>query len=91
MRIGLVIDRMDPRYGGVEQWTWQFGRWLRAQQHEVHVLARTFADTIRSTGMIAHPLSCGDRLSFADAAARKPEAEAKARRGKGEEKQGSLL
>ncbi len=39
MRIALVIDHLDPRRGGAEQWTYQHAERLLARGHEVHVVA----------------------------------------------------
>lgn len=44
MRIGLVLDRYDPRRGGVEQWTSQYCDYLLRRGDEVHVVAAEFAD-----------------------------------------------
>jgi len=40
MRIALVIDHLDPRRGGAEQWTYQHAERLLARGHEVHVVAQ---------------------------------------------------
>jgi UDP-glucose:(heptosyl)LPS alpha-1,3-glucosyltransferase len=40
MRIALVIDHLDPRRGGAEQWTFQHAERLLARGHEVHVVAQ---------------------------------------------------
>ena len=40
MKIALVIDRLDPRRGGAEQWTFQHAERLLARGHEVHVVAQ---------------------------------------------------
>ena len=40
MRIALVIDHLDPRRGGAEQWTYQHACGLLARGHEVHVVAQ---------------------------------------------------
>ena len=40
LKIGLVIERLDPVLGGVEQWTYQFADWLLRRGDEVHVVAR---------------------------------------------------
>lgn len=39
MRIGLVLDELDPARGGLERWTIGFAAHLRDRGHEVHVLA----------------------------------------------------
>ncbi len=40
MKIALVIDHLDPRRGGAEQWTFQHAQRLLARGHEVHVVAQ---------------------------------------------------
>jgi UDP-glucose:(heptosyl)LPS alpha-1,3-glucosyltransferase len=40
MRIGLIIERFDPRGGGVEATAWQVARGLAEAGEEVHVFAR---------------------------------------------------
>jgi UDP-glucose:(heptosyl)LPS alpha-1,3-glucosyltransferase len=40
MRIALVIDHLDPRRGGAEQWTYQHAERLLARGHEIHVVAQ---------------------------------------------------
>src|SRR5262245_1595233 len=44
MKIALVIKQFKPTTGGAEHWTWQYGRWLLAQGHEVHVVSSSFAN-----------------------------------------------
>lgn len=56
MRIGLVIDSLDPRRGGVEQWTCQFIRQVAVVGHEVHVVASRFAPKLEIQGMVTHTL-----------------------------------
>ncbi len=40
MKSALVIDHLDPRRGGAEQWTFQHAERLLARGHEVHVVAQ---------------------------------------------------
>ena len=69
MRIGLVIESFDPRRGGVEQWTAQFARWVAAAGHELHVVAKSFADGASAWGVTPHLVPAGSsRLEFATAA-----------------------
>lgn len=71
LSIGLVIDRLDPARGGVEQWSWQFIQRLLAAGHQVHVLARGFAPHTRLPGVTHHVISAGkSRCQFAEAVAR---------------------
>ncbi|MBX7167272.1 MAG: glycosyltransferase family 4 protein [Pirellulales bacterium] len=70
-RIGLVLDRFDPRRGGVEQWTYQYVRFLLAAGHEVHALARDFAPAIAASGCHVHRLEAPrSRLALAAEAER---------------------
>ena len=69
MRIGLVLDRFDPRRGGVEQWTFRFARWLIRAGHEVHVVAGGFSKAALAMGAIAHEVPAAKcRWDFALAA-----------------------
>ncbi|MBL9124849.1 MAG: glycosyltransferase family 4 protein [Planctomycetaceae bacterium] len=55
MKIGIVIEELDPARGGAQQWTWQFVRWLAAAGHETHIVARRFADCVKDAGFTLHP------------------------------------
>ncbi|HUY33796.1 MAG TPA: glycosyltransferase family 4 protein [Pirellulales bacterium] len=69
MKIGLVIEHLDPRRGGAEQWTHQFAHWLLGAGHEVHVVAGGFAAGAERTGIVPHRLPrAAGRLEFARAA-----------------------
>lgn len=69
MRIGLVLDRFDPRRGGVEQWTVRFARWLVRAGHDVHIVASSFADDALDPGITAHEIrGSRSRTAFAAAA-----------------------
>ena len=56
MRIGLVIDCLDPRRGGAEQWTFQHAQGLLARGHEVHVVARDISGPAAQLQLAAHRL-----------------------------------
>lgn len=72
MKIGLVIESLDPRRGGAEQWTTQFAAWLVQAGHEVHVVASSFSPEVAKLGVIEHRLSAtGSRIEFAQAAERR--------------------
>ncbi|HEX5445440.1 MAG TPA: glycosyltransferase family 4 protein [Pirellulales bacterium] len=69
MKIGLVIESLEPRRGGAEQWTAQFATWLARAGHEVHIVASQVAPEMASLGLMAHPLPrTRSRLEFAQAA-----------------------
>ena len=56
MRIGIVIDRFNPRRGGAEQWTFEFVRHLAADRHEVHVVAQDFGPGVEELPLVQHAL-----------------------------------
>ncbi len=43
MRIAIVIEHYDALGGGAERWTAQFADYLVAQQHQVELIAQSFA------------------------------------------------
>ncbi len=45
MRIALVVERFEPRGGGVESASWQIAHGLAAAGEEVHVFSRQAGDT----------------------------------------------
>jgi UDP-glucose:(heptosyl)LPS alpha-1,3-glucosyltransferase len=54
MKIGLVIDRFDPRRGGAQQWTYQHAERLIARGHEVHVVAGEASPAAVRLGVVVH-------------------------------------
>ena len=56
MKIGLVIDCLDPRRGGAERWTCRHAELLLAQGHEVHVVARDVWPATERLGLVPHRL-----------------------------------
>lgn len=67
MKIALVIERLDPQLGGVEQWTWQFAQRLLQRGHEVHVVASRFTPQTQRAGIIAHSVeSARSRVKLAE-------------------------
>ena len=44
MRIGLVIDDLDPRRGGMSQWCGQFIAEVAKRGHELHLISQGFGD-----------------------------------------------
>lgn len=70
MKVGLVIESLDPRRGGAEQWTWQFACWLADEGHQVHVLAGYCDPRAAARGMHFHAVGDGvgkpaSRIGFA--------------------------
>jgi UDP-glucose:(heptosyl)LPS alpha-1,3-glucosyltransferase len=71
MRIGLVIESLNPARGGAEQWTSQYARWLLKAGHEVHVVASQFGAEMRTSGIVQHLIDDpASRIDFACAAER---------------------
>ena len=69
MKVALVLERFDPRRGGLEYWTCQLAGRLIDRGHEVHVVASRFAEPAGDLPIVAHPLpSAKSRLGFAEAA-----------------------
>jgi UDP-glucose:(heptosyl)LPS alpha-1,3-glucosyltransferase len=67
MKVALVIERLDPRLGGVEQWTWQFAQRLVQRGHEVHVVATRFAAETQQAGIVSHVVpAAGSRTRLAE-------------------------
>lgn len=70
LKIGVVIERLQPSYGGAERWTNLFVRWLVRSGHAVHLIVRELGDRA-----LAPLVTCDElgnrlsRLSFASAAA----------------------
>ena len=56
MKIALVIDHLDPRRGGAEQWTFQHAERLLARGHEVHVVAQGINGPASRLDIVPHLL-----------------------------------
>ena len=56
IRIIVVLDRLDPRWGGLESWADQWTRWLVKRGHDVHVAAFDIAPDGVGPGVILHVL-----------------------------------
>jgi len=56
MRVGLVVEHFDPQRGGLEYWSWQFVTNMVDRGHEVHILARSFADFEPIPRLHCHPI-----------------------------------
>ena len=54
MKIALVIDHLDPRRGGAEQWTFQHAERLLARGHEVHVVAQGVNGPATGLNIVPH-------------------------------------
>ena len=55
VRIGLVIDRLDPARGGAEAYLLGLARFLVSRGHEVHHLAQRFGSGVDAGAR--HPVS----------------------------------
>jgi UDP-glucose:(heptosyl)LPS alpha-1,3-glucosyltransferase len=69
MRVGLVLEQLDPTWSGTEHWSWQFAANLVRHGHEVHIVVGRCAAPTRDVPVILHPLDRTlSRLGFARAA-----------------------
>jgi UDP-glucose:(heptosyl)LPS alpha-1,3-glucosyltransferase len=70
MRVGLVIDELDPRRGGMAQWCWQFVEAVAKLGYELHVVSQGFGCEAMPSSVICHTVPrTKSRVAFADAAA----------------------
>ena len=56
MKIGLVIERFDPRRGGAEGWTLQYAQRLLRRGHEVHVVTQQIGGAAERLPIVPHCL-----------------------------------
>jgi UDP-glucose:(heptosyl)LPS alpha-1,3-glucosyltransferase len=56
MKIGLVIERLDPRRGGAEQWACEHAEQLLSRGYEVHVVAESIAGPAERLNVVPHVL-----------------------------------
>jgi len=69
MQVAVVLERFDPRRGGLEYWTWQLAGRLIDRGHKVHVVASRFAEPVGDLPIVVHPLPpTRSRLHFGEAA-----------------------
>lgn len=69
MKIGLMIEQLNPARGGAAQWTLQFARELLSRGHEVHIVAESVAAEACALPLIPHCLGrIRSRLALAAAA-----------------------
>ncbi len=70
MRVGLVIDDLDPRRGGMSQWCWQFASAVVKRGYELHVISQGFGDGSLPIQVVRHPMPrTKSRVVFAETAA----------------------
>lgn len=69
MRVGLVLDDLDPRRGGMSQWCWQFAAEVDRRGYELHVISQGFGDGSLSPSVACHKVPpTKSRSAFAEAA-----------------------
>ncbi len=69
MEVALVLDRFDPRHGGLENWAFQYASWLGREGQHVHIVAAACAPAPGSVPFRLHSLDPSkDREGFASAA-----------------------
>lgn len=67
MRVALVLDRFDPKHGGLEHWAFQLATWLMNRAHEVHIVAAQCGCRTTDARLILHPLgSAESRIAVAE-------------------------
>src|SRR2546423_386525 len=70
MRIGLVIDELDPRRGGMAQWCWQFVAAVAKLGYDLHVVSQGFGNDALPPRVRCHTVPrTNSRVAFSDAAA----------------------
>ena len=69
MRVGIVVDNMDRRRGGMSEWCWQFGTGLAAYGFELHVISQAFGNDALPESIVRHTVPPSkSRQEFAVAA-----------------------
>lgn len=69
MKIGLLLEHLDPTRGGLEVWALRYLRWLQAQGDTVHVACRTARTDLLPAGIPIQLLpDTPDRHRVAEAA-----------------------
>src|SRR4051794_6493603 len=71
MRIAFVIDDLDPRRGGMSQWSCQFLEAVAKQGHELHVISQGPGDSSMRPNVTCHSIPrATSRSEFAASAAK---------------------
>jgi UDP-glucose:(heptosyl)LPS alpha-1,3-glucosyltransferase len=66
MRVGLVIDDLDRRRGGMSEWSWQFVSAAARRGYELHIVAQGFGVEPLPPRVSRHAIPrSGSRLAFA--------------------------
>jgi len=70
MRVGIVLDDLDRRRGGMGEWCWQFINAVAARPLDLHVVAQAFGVEALPPHVTLHPLErTKSREFFAQSAA----------------------
>ncbi len=71
MRVGIVIDDLDRRRGGLSEWCWQFVAAAAKRGYELHVVAQGFGTEPLPARVSRHKIDrTKSRLAFAENAER---------------------
>src|SRR5215213_4126804 len=69
MRVGLVVDNLDRRRGGMSQWCWQFAAEVARRGYDLHVISQGFGDGTLLPAVTCHTIPpTKTRVAFAEAA-----------------------
>jgi UDP-glucose:(heptosyl)LPS alpha-1,3-glucosyltransferase len=69
VRIGLVIDDLDPRRGGMSQWCCQFVAEVANRDHELHLISQGFGNVALLPQVHCHKMPrTRSRVEFAEVA-----------------------
>jgi UDP-glucose:(heptosyl)LPS alpha-1,3-glucosyltransferase len=69
VRVGVVIDDLDPRRGGMSQWCWQFAEAVVKRGYELHVISQGVGDGLLPPQVACHAIPrTKSRVAFAEAA-----------------------
>ena len=69
MRIGIVVDDLDRRRGGMSEWCWQFIHAMGRRGEELHLIAQGFGEDALPANVTQHAVArTNSRLEFAAAA-----------------------
>ena len=69
MRVGVVIDDLDRRRGGMSEWCWQFVGAAAARGYELHIVAQGFGVEALPARVMRHRIDrTSSRLAFAESA-----------------------
>ena len=69
MRVGVVIDDLDRRRGGMSEWSWQFVWAAAARGYELHIVAQGFGVEPLPARSMRHRIDrTSSRLAFAESA-----------------------